>query len=192
MSIESFRTQPMLVSYENRCRAPIGFAKAIREAVCSFEGFGVAAVSRACNLRRKEAIQRATRDGIWRDYTAAVVIDELAPSFDLSFPSAIHIDILSGFSSLNKERAAECDECAGIIRIYFMQFECADGAWQWRGHQERVEEVVWHELLHVCGDSPSKGRTDGLLRQKWCGTEVIKEMVSDASSGFCPNTTTAQ
>ena len=44
-----------------------------------------------------------------------------------------------------------------------------------------IEEAIFHELLHACGDVPWKGKHDGVLRQNLIGVGCVQELLREIS-----------
>ncbi len=171
----------MRMTLANEANAPEEFLRGIEQAFAMYDCLGCSQIAAACNQRRLEIMAQAAREGNFCGYCTDLVHRELGPQFCLLPFAPVNIKVAPGVSKENAERPAEYDESTHTITIYFERFEKVGDLWRWTGFSEDLSQVVWHELLHACGDLLSRGRTDGLLRHKCSGADVIRELVKQAS-----------
>ena len=169
----------MNLTIRNLCSAPPDFVTSTEAAVRDFERLGCKRIAQACNSKREQVLEEARRTGSACGYDAATVSGQLGPPYDLCMAAHLHVDILPGFSPHCAEWAAEYCESSHTINVYYEHFMATGhGQWSKRGYLSTLAEIVWHELLHAAGDLKSLNRTDGLLRHKYCGADIIDCLVA--------------
>ena len=64
------------------------------------------------------------------------------------------------------------------ITIYLDALEISDSAINWIGFSTSFESIIYHELLHACGDSPVLRNEvhDGVIRHTLVCSEAINNL----------------
>ena len=167
----------------------------IAKAVSQFFSSGVKNIEDACNRKRALLLNAWRSKGqqtIMVEYGLDIPyqrgIEEIAPPFELVEPKTIELYILERERSHLNNGLATMD-----VRPLSESFD------EWRlnayldvinpsvnpAHREdlvrSIEEAIFHELLHACGDVPWKGKHDGVLRQNLIGVGCVQELLREIS-----------
>ena len=109
-------------------------------------------------------------------------LSELHPPFELFEPSNIRINVLGSRNAMNAKVGATIthfphDPFNPILTIYLEPLEITDSTIRWKGFSNSFESIIYHELLHACGDSPilRNGIRDGVIRHTMIGTVSCKQ-----------------
>ena len=103
------------------------------------------------------------------DITYKDGLKELDPPFLLTCPSSIRISILDSRIEKPSDVSAAINDQdpQNLILCVFLPTLKVDGSViTWTNHSETFQQVMIHEFLHLCGDTPNqrKGVVDGIIR----------------------------
>ena len=157
----------------------------IEKAFHDFFACGIKSIEDACNTKRAfllEGWQHNEQETPMQEYGLPISfkngIEEIAPPFELTEPDTIELYILKGQkSSLNDGlavmdiRSLNKEFTRWRFNAYLDVMGYSNSGLRWTGFEVSVEEIVYHELLHACGDVPWKGKRDGILRHNLIGIE---------------------
>jgi len=95
-------------------------------------------------------------------------IHEIAPPFELVEPETIMFDLIAGEESMGNEgkapmaaRPQNNEMTDWKILVYLDRFEVKNENLWVPALSATIEDIVYHELFHTCGDNPMRGRKDG-------------------------------
>jgi hypothetical protein len=159
--------------------------------VNKFFSLGVAKIQNECNnvtkrycaLWSTKPPEQKMSEYHLPDITYAQGKSELLPHFVLFEPSTIHIKIFDCYCPLNPSTAAMVEYSGDnpmnpILIIYLAVLEVRNSTINWTGFSTSFESIIYHELLHACGDSPvlRKEIHDGVIRQTTICSEAINNL----------------
>jgi hypothetical protein len=168
-------------------------ALATNLAINKFFSLGIVNVQNECNsvARRYRALwntrpsEQKMSECHLQDTTYAQGISEILPGFVLIEPSSIRIKIFNRYHPSDSRIAAAVEHSKDNLMnptliIYLEILEVTDSTINWIGFSTSFESIIYHELLHACGDSPvlRKEIQDGLIRH----TMVCNEAINNLSS----------
>ena len=163
----------------------------ISKAIGKFFRCGVEKIQQACNNRRDELLkdwdtmnpnEKMLKYGL-SDTTFQQGKNEFTDPFELKEPEIIVIDIFERkLSSINPDRPAETQSVSPPeIYFYLHNFFYENNSLlcnlMFKNHRMTLEEIVYHELLHACGDYKS----DGVLRHNEIGIWCVEDLLSSGS-----------
>jgi hypothetical protein len=109
--------------------------------------------------------------------------NEILPDFVLFEPSTIRINVFNRYCPSNPSIAATVvhsmdNPMNPTITIYLEAFDVNDSEINWIGFCESFESIIYHELLHACGDSPELRNEihDGVIRHAMVCNEAINNL----------------
>lgn len=171
-------------------------AREVCELICDmarkFFSLGVDAVESVCNSRRNFLLaqwrQEDPQNGMslygLPNITYQTAITEASPPFALLLPGKIYICVWStrvstgnqGLAAIELERI---DKEGRITRlhVFLSMLDRAGNRYHWKGFCMPIEDMLVHELLHACGDTPWRGRQDGVIRHNIIGIEALKPLL---------------
>jgi len=166
--------------------------KLIQEASKQFFSLGVNAIETKCNeLREKTLAEWKTRNpaDYMKEYglcktTFHKGIVELEPLFNLYEPESICVyiyDTKNNMTNIDVPMTLEkLDDSLKTwkLHVFLRNFERKNNTLHEIVDLTNIEEVVFHELLHACGDSKWLGRCDGVIRPQIVGIEAIKQLLT--------------
>ncbi len=168
----------------------------IEKAFSQFFACGVKNIEDACNRKRTILLNEWRSKGqqtIMVEYGLDIPyqrgIGEIAPAFELAEPKTIELYILqrersplnNGLATMDiRPLSDNFDEWR--LNSYLDLLDPSGGPAQRNDFVRCIEEAIFHELLHACGDVPWKGKHDGGLRQNLIGVGCIKELLRDISA----------
>ena len=166
--------------------------KRIREAFHNFFSIGVESIEIKCNELREQMLSewklRNTNDFMTEyclsETTYHKGIEEATPTFDLCEPESIEVCIYAEKSLHTNSLVPMCVEQldavykAWRLHIFLRNFDRKDETLHYTGSCTTIEEGMFHELLHTCGDLPSRGRVDGIVRYNIIGIKAVQQLLS--------------
>jgi hypothetical protein len=113
---------------------------------------------------------------------------ELQPAFELFEPITIHGKILDCYYPGNLLTAATIqhsieDSMNPLLTIYAKALQIKGSTTiVWAGFSTSFESIIYHELLHACGDSPilRKEIHDGVIRHTMVCSEAVNNLLKDS------------
>lgn len=110
---------------------------------------------------------------------------ELEQAFELFEPTSIHGKILDCYYPGNLNTAATTqhsidDPMNPLLTIYAKALQVKGSTTiVWTGFSTSFESIIYHEILHACGDSPilKKEIHDGVIRHTMVCSEAIKNLL---------------
>jgi hypothetical protein len=163
-------------------------ALATKLAINKFFSLGVPNIQNECNsvARRYRALwktkpsEQKMSEYQLPDLTYAQGISEVLPDFVLFEPSSIRVKIFNRYCPSNPSIAATVlhskDNLMNpMLIIYLDILEVRNSTIYWTGFSTSFEYIIYHELLHACGDSPELRNEirDGFIRQTMVCSEAI-------------------
>ena len=159
----------------------------LNETARRFFSLPLANIQAACNNRRQLLVNQ------WRhrdahsymsdyglpDITFKTGISEAEPPFDLFRPIKVEVCIWANKVSRGNQGLAPME--VGIfdggrharLHVYLSKFEERCGSFYVREANESLEDILIHELLHVCGDT----QHDGIVRHNIIGIMAVKPLL---------------
>jgi hypothetical protein len=166
-------------------------ALATKLAVDKFFSLGVTKIQNECNnvARRYSALWNAKSSELMSEYHFQITYtqgrSEIQPDFVLFEPSTIRINVFNSCCPSNPSIAATVvhsrdNPMNPTITIYLDALEISDSAINWIGFSASFESIIYHELLHACGDSPVLRNEvhDGVIRHTLVCSEAINNLCS--------------
>ena len=169
----------------------------IKKAFGQFFACGVKNIEDACNRKRALLLNEwrgKAQQTIMLEYGLDIPyqrgVEEIAPPFELAEPKTVELYILqrersrlnNGLATMDiRPLSKNFDEWRLNAYLDLMMDPSGDPAPQ-KDLVRSIEEAMFHELLHACGDVPWKGKHDGVLRQNIIGVRCIKELLRGISS----------
>jgi len=150
-----------------------------------FFACGLERIENACNMKRKSLIaawQTKNPDAAMVEYELPIPytrgIEEITPPFVLKEPVSIEMYLLEGRRSEVHPYAPmnityNKDFTRLILNVYLDLIKYSGGNVQIPEARESVEELVYHELLHACGDV----KYDGILRHNLIGIASVNDLL---------------
>ena len=166
-------------------------AQATNFVINKFFSLGVTSIQNECNgvARRYCALWNTKPPELKMleyhlpDVTYAEGRNEILSDFVLFEPSAIRINVFNRYCPSNPSIAATVVHSKGnpmnpTISIYLEALEVNDSAINWIGFCDSFESIIYHELLHACGDSPVLRNEihDGVIRHTVVCSEAINNL----------------
>lgn len=165
----------------------------IWEAFQNFFSLGVKSIEEKCNRLRNEMLMKWKRENAedfmteygLSDVTYQKGIEEATPTFDLYEPESIEVKIYETRICPSNPRASMAIEKSDKegkvwrLHVFLRNFERKEETLHWIEFCMKIEKVMFHELLHACGDSPWRGRVDGVIRHYIIGIEAIQQLLSE-------------
>jgi len=153
-----------------------------------FFSLGVANIQNECNnvARRYSALwnmmppEKKMSEYYLPETTYAEGRNEILPGFILFEPSNIHIHIFNRYCPSNPSTPATVQSTDNpmnpTLSIYLEILEVRDSTINYLGIS--FESIIYHELLHACGDSPAlrKEIHDGVIRHTMVCNEAINNL----------------
>ena len=111
---------------------------------------------------------------------------ELESAFELFEPTTIYGKILDSYCPANLKTTAATiqhsidDPMNPLLTIYAKALQVTDSTTiVWTGFSTSFESIMYHELLHACGDSPilRKEIHDGVIRHTMICSEAINNLL---------------
>ena len=165
----------------------------INELVCRFFSLGITQIEIQCNLRRSNLLadwRKQNPDTYMSEYslndtTYRQGICEAEPLFELSEPLKISVYIWCTRVSTGNQGDAPAEiECIDNqdnifkLHVYLKMFELHNNILYCKGSNTSLEDILIHELLHACGDSPWNNRIDGLIRHNIIGIKAVQPLLT--------------
>ena len=154
----------------------------------NFFSYGVERIADACNTKRKSLIaawQAKNPEAAMDEYDLSIPyrrgIEEITPPFMLKEPESVEVYLLEGSRSEVHPYApmditdisANEDFTSLRVNIYLDLIKYSGGNVRVPAARESVEELVYHELLHACGDV----QYYGILRHNLIGIASVNELL---------------
>ena len=165
-------------------------AMATTLAINKFFSLGVVNIQNECNsvARRYRAVwntkpsEQKMSEYHLQDTTYVQGISEILPDFVLFEPTAIHIHMFNGYCPSNPGIPAITvqsmeNRMNPTLIIYLEILEVRDSTINDKRTGISFECIIYHELLHACGDSPAlrKEIHDGVIRHTTvCNKESLQ------------------
>ena len=171
-------------------------ALATKLAINKFFSLGVANIQNECNnvarlysaLWNMKAPEQKMSEYHLPYTTYAEGRNEILPSFILFEPSSLGVKILNRYYPSNPHIAAEVEHSKvnpmnPMLIIYLEILEVRDSTINDQRTGISLETIIYHELLHVCGDSPKLRDEihDGVIRHIMVCNEAINNLCNSES-----------
>ena len=166
-------------------------ALATNLATNKFFSLGVANIQNECNsVARRYCASWKTKPSEQKmseyqlpDLTYAKGISEILPDFLLFEPSSIRVRIFNRYCPSNPSIAATVlhskdNPMNPTLILYLEILEVRNSTINWTGFSTSFESIIYHELLHACGDSPELRNEihDGVIRHTMVCSEAINNL----------------
>jgi len=196
--LSNFSTRVITVININFCRCDGGdkgkkCRDLIDNACKTFFKIGIKRIENICNNKRINFIeewQNKNEKDSMREFDLSISyidgIKEISPSYTLIEPEEINIHIIEGKTSKVNNGQAAMEICPldkdfkkWLLNVYLDVMDYSNDNLRWKGFEESIPEIVYHELLHACGDHPWNNKHDGILRHNIIGITSVKEAEID-------------
>jgi len=159
----------------------------LQKACDNFFSIGINNIENACNVERarliKEWEEKNSNEQI-KEFNFNISykqgIEELSPIFRLYEPIEINVYIDEGEKPKNRVpmgvRPIDKELKKWDFFVFLDNLDYSDDTLKWTGFEESVDDLVYHELFHTCGDNKDTGKIDGILRYNIVGIKCIKEL----------------
>jgi len=160
----------------------------LQNACKKFFSIGIDNIENACNVERERLIKewkgKNPNEQI-KEFNFHISykqgIEELSPIFQLYEPIEMNVHIVEGIKPENRVpmsvRPLDEELKKWDFFVFLDNLDYSDDILKWTGFIESVDDLVYHELFHTCGDNKDTGRIDGIIRYNIVGIKCIKELI---------------